>query len=75
MTSKTLPPTHRVVACRGGDRTEIEERPVPRVGDEEVLLRLRVVGLCGTDLFKLGTGAVSPGQVLGHAPERHHAKP
>ena len=66
MTSKTLPPTHRVVACRGGDRTELEERPVPRVGDEEVLLRLRVVGLCGTDLFKLGTGAASPGQVLGH---------
>ncbi|HJM42462.1 MAG: alcohol dehydrogenase catalytic domain-containing protein [Nitrospinota bacterium] len=66
MTGKTPPPTHRVVACRGGDRTEIEERPVPKPGDEELLLRLRVVGLCGTDLYKLGTGAGSPGQVLGH---------
>jgi L-iditol 2-dehydrogenase len=31
-----------------------------------MVLGLRVVGLCGTDLFKLGTGGDPPGMVLGH---------
>jgi L-iditol 2-dehydrogenase len=58
--------TNRVAACIGGLRTRIEERPAPEPGAGEMLLRLRVAGLCGTDLFKLETGTVSPGQVLGH---------
>lgn len=62
----TVPSTHRVVACRGGDATVFEERPLapPRRG--ELLLKVRVVGLCGTDLFKLDNGAAVPGTVLGH---------
>ncbi len=56
----------RVVACRAGGGLEIEERPAPRPGDGEVVLRLRVCGLCGTDLFKLSSGRVRDGQVLGH---------
>jgi L-iditol 2-dehydrogenase len=31
-----------------------------------MLLKVRVVGLCGTDLFKLDHGTVVPGTVLGH---------
>ncbi len=57
---------HRVVACLGGDRTALEERPPPAPGAGEMLLGLRVVGLCGTDLFKLATGAAAAGSVLGH---------
>jgi len=62
----TLPRAQRVVACAGGDRVRVETRPVPRPGTGEMLLRLRAVGLCGTDLHKLATGAAAPGQVLGH---------
>ncbi|MBT6277046.1 MAG: alcohol dehydrogenase catalytic domain-containing protein [Chromatiales bacterium] len=62
----TAPSTHRVVACRGGDVTELETRRLDLPGDGELLLRLRVVGLCGTDLFKLDTGATHDGMVLGH---------
>lgn len=58
--------TNQVVACQGGDRTTLEARPVPAPGAGELLLRLRVVGFCGTDLFKLDTGAAAPGTVLGH---------
>ena len=58
--------THRVVACRGGDRTALETRPVPVPEAGEMLLDLRVVGFCGTDLFKLDTGGAGPGTVLGH---------
>jgi len=64
--SSTAAPTQQVVACTGGAATRLEPRPVPAPGRGEMLLRLRAVGLCGTDLFKLVTGAVTPGLVLGH---------
>lgn len=57
---------HHVIACLGGNRTRLEQRPAPSPGPDELLLRLRVVGFCGTDLFKLDTGGTSPGMVLGH---------
>jgi len=62
----SIPQSHRVIACLGGDRTVIEERPLgaPRAG--ELLLKVRVVGLCGTDLFKLDNNIATPGTVLGH---------
>ena len=55
-----------MVACAGGDRVRVEARPVPEPARGELLLRLRVVGLCGTDLFKLDSGRLIPGSVLGH---------
>jgi L-iditol 2-dehydrogenase len=58
--------TSFVVACEGGERTALEARPIPEPGPGEVLLRLNVVGFCGTDLFKLKTGSAKPGSVLGH---------
>ncbi|MBT3906053.1 MAG: alcohol dehydrogenase catalytic domain-containing protein [Rhodospirillales bacterium] len=57
---------HNVVACQGSDKTALEQRPMPEVGAGELLLKLRVVGFCGTDLFKLNTGSASVGTVLGH---------
>lgn len=66
MNQVTRAATHQVVACTGGDRTRLERRPIPTPGDGELLLELRVVGFCGTDLFKLDTGSASPGTVLGH---------
>lgn len=62
----SIPIISKVVACQGGDVTTIETRPTPHVGDGELLLALRVVGFCGTDLFKLDTDAARPGMVLGH---------
>ncbi len=58
--------TTRVVACTGGGGTRLERRPRPRPGAGELLLAVRAVGLCGTDLFKLATDAAAPGTVLGH---------
>ena len=55
-----------VVVCQGGFATKIEAQPIPRPSAGEVLLKLRVVGFCGTDLFKLATGAAQTGTVLGH---------
>lgn len=62
----SAPHSHRVVACRGGDRTALEERPLEQPNAGELVLKVRLVGLCGTDLFKLDSGTVAPGTVLGH---------
>jgi L-iditol 2-dehydrogenase len=54
------------IACAGGEATVLEPRSVPVPGPGEMLLRLNVVGFCGTDLFKLKTGSAKRGSVLGH---------
>ena len=64
--SVSIPHSHRVIACRGGDRVALEERPLEGPQRGELLLKVRVVGLCGTDLFKLDNDLASPGTVLGH---------
>lgn len=60
------PDSDMVVSCLGNEKTVLEPRPRPMVDSGEMLLRLRVVGFCGTDLFKLTTDSASPGTVLGH---------
>lgn len=50
-----------------------EERPIPQPKDDEVLVKLDYVGICGSDLHYYETGAigdyvVDPPFVLGHEP-------
>lgn len=50
-----------------------EERSIPKVKDNEVLVKLEYVGICGSDLHYYETGAignyvVKPPFVLGHEP-------
>ena len=42
-----------LVVARYGGRLELADRPVPRPGPGEVLVRVRASGLCGTDLHLL----------------------
>ena len=65
-TAPNMDNAHTVVACLGGDKTALEQRPAPMPDAGEILLALRVVGFCGTDLFKLTTGSAVAGAVLGH---------
>lgn len=49
----------------------LEERPVPKPGRGEVLVRVRSVGICGSDLHmfeegRVGTSVVTAPVVLGH---------
>ena len=57
---------HNVIACSGHKKVQMESRLIPKPESGEVLLKLRVVGFCGTDLFKLVSEEVSVGTVLGH---------
>lgn len=43
----------------------IEERPVPDIGDGEILVRMRASGICGTDLMEWYRIKKAP-RVLGH---------
>ena len=61
-----LPTSSTVIVCGGGAETGTEVRESPQPAAGELLLALRVVGFCGTDLFKLDTGSAAPGTVLGH---------
>ena len=58
--------TNNVVSCLGGERTALESRAIETPKQGEILLKLRVVGFCGTDLFKLTTDNIKIGMVLGH---------
>jgi L-iditol 2-dehydrogenase len=43
----------------------IEERPVPRIGDAEILVKMMACGICGTDLMQWYRTQKAP-RVLGH---------
>jgi L-iditol 2-dehydrogenase len=51
----------------GKNDIRVEERPVPEIGDDDVLLKSRLVSVCGSDLqpYVQGCGGV-PGEVFGH---------
>lgn len=54
-------------------KIEMQERDIPKAKDNEVLVKLEYVGICGSDLHYYETGAigdfiVKPPFVLGHEP-------
>lgn len=56
----------KAVFLHGINDLRLEETPRPAPGPGEVLLRLRVCGLCGTDVFKISYGQDGLPAVLGH---------
>jgi L-iditol 2-dehydrogenase len=63
--------TMRASVLRGVRDVALEERPVPRPGPGEVLVRVRSVGVCGSDVHYFEHGRIGPHVVdrplvLGH---------
>jgi L-iditol 2-dehydrogenase len=56
----------RAVACAPDGKTRFESRSLNAPGPGEMVIRLRVSGLCGTDLWKLEHRSAPDGSVLGH---------
>ena len=45
----------------------VEERPVPRPGPDQVVVRVHTCGICGSDIHQLRDGwGFTPGAVAGH---------
>lgn len=63
----------KVAVMLGIGKMGFEERDIPKAKDNEVLVKLEYVGICGSDLHYYETGAigdyvVEPPFVLGHEP-------
>lgn len=57
----------RAAVWRGGDRIAIEELPVPTPADGEVLVRVRLATVCGSDRHTVGGRRPQPcPSILGH---------
>lgn len=63
----------KVAVMTGIGEMAFEERDIPKAKDDEVLVKLEYVGICGSDMHYYETGAigdfvVEPPFVLGHEP-------
>ena len=56
----------KAVFLYGANDLRCEDIPVPSPGAGELLVRIRVCGLCGTDIAKVRSGAIPLPAVLGH---------
>src|SRR5271168_4994729 len=57
----------RALVFRGPNQIAIEEVPIPKPGYGEVVMRVTLTTICGTDLHILkGEYPVRPGLVIGH---------
>jgi len=56
----------RVAVYLGTGRIEIQDRPVPQLGPDDVLLEVSHCGICGSDLHFVLEGWGKPGSVEGH---------
>lgn len=65
--------TMKVAVMNGIGQMDFVERPIPQPADNEVLVKLEYVGICGSDMHYYETGRigdyiVEPPFVLGHEP-------
>jgi L-iditol 2-dehydrogenase len=61
-----IPKTMRAGVYREKGVVQVEEVPVPEVGEGEVLIKVAACGVCGTDIKKIFQRYVEPPQILGH---------
>jgi len=56
----------RAAVYRGPGELRVEDLPVPEIAPGEMLVRVEVCGVCGTDIKKIQKGLVPPPRVFGH---------
>jgi L-iditol 2-dehydrogenase len=56
----------RAVVYRGVNDLRVETVPVPRIGADELLVKVAVCGVCPTDIKKIQYGTVPPPRIFGH---------
>jgi L-iditol 2-dehydrogenase len=58
--SQSLPLTMRAAVMQKPYHITIEEMPIPEIGDDEVLVKVMAVGICGSDLHYFEHGRIGP---------------
>lgn len=56
----------RAAVYRGVNDVRLETVPVPRIGANELLVKVAVCGVCPTDIKKIQHGIVPPPRIFGH---------
>ncbi|HEY3760190.1 MAG TPA: alcohol dehydrogenase catalytic domain-containing protein [Verrucomicrobiae bacterium] len=56
----------RAVVYRGVNDLRVETVPLPRVGPNELLVKVATCGVCPTDIKKIHYGTVTPPRIFGH---------
>jgi L-iditol 2-dehydrogenase len=56
----------QAVVYRGVNDLRVETLPVPRIGPNELLVKVAACGVCPTDIKKIQYGLVPPPRVFGH---------
>lgn len=56
----------RAAVYRGPNNIQIESVPVPRIGRNELLVKVATCGVCPTDIKKIHYGTVPPPRIFGH---------
>lgn len=60
-------PMMKAAVLRGPNDIVVEQIPVPEIGPADVLIKVSLCGICGSDIHSFTTGMfVEPGQVMGH---------
>lgn len=66
MTLDPIPKTMRALVYRGINDLRLETVPVPRIGPDELLVKVAACGVCPTDVKKIQYGTVAPPRIFGH---------
>jgi L-iditol 2-dehydrogenase len=56
----------RAIVYRGVNDLRLETVPVPRIGANELLVKVAACGVCPTDIKKIQYGTVPPPRIFGH---------
>jgi L-iditol 2-dehydrogenase len=56
----------RALVYRGKNDLRIETVPVPKIGPDDLLVKVAVCGVCPTDIKKIQYGTVKPPRIFGH---------
>ncbi len=51
---------------RGEQNIVVEEVPTPEPGPDQVLIKIKYSGLCGSDVHRFQYGMAEPGSIMGH---------
>src|SRR2546428_11327735 len=63
---QAIPSTMQAAVYRGVNDVRLETVPVPEIGRGEILVKVHICGICGTDLKKIATGSHSAPRIFGH---------
>jgi 2-desacetyl-2-hydroxyethyl bacteriochlorophyllide A dehydrogenase len=56
----------KAAVINGPGEIKVIDKPIPRPGRGEVLVKVKYCGICGTDLHAFSTGFFPPGVTIGH---------